>query len=287
MENAQSYGSNLDVSNIATDSGGILFVETGNVLYKGKHTHKLFSYNRITLFSMDVPDSPDCDPHSPEDQLSDDDDLLLEGGHENDEEEDIDKHSDNEGEGLDSEDNDRCSDAGIHSTGEPDHDGEIHESEVEEDEEKLREEGDYSEESGNDGDNEERPNTESDRDNVASPKRTCGAERTEKSTSEKQDLRADEETVNDSKDEASSVIRDLDEHELDYDEEVPEEQPGAVIEDSEKQSTEEKSSDSPKEGEIDKSQLEERNSERDRKDAFCERKKDEDDGELDEGEVEV
>ncbi|XP_048461890.1 zinc finger CCCH domain-containing protein 18-like [Rhincodon typus] len=238
---------------------------------------------------MDVSDSPDRDPHSPEDQLSEDD-LLLEGGHENDDEEDISKRSDNDGECIDSEDNDHCSDAENHSIGELENEGsrdngETHESEAEEEEEKLREEGDYSEESGS-----EEPSKDLDagfdHDNVASPKRTSNTEQTDKAVSEKQDSQIDEETANDSKDEASSVIRDLDEHELDYDEEVPEEQPGAVTEDSEKQSTEEKSSDSPKEGEMEKSQLEERKSERDRKDSFRERKKDEDDGELDEGEVE-
>lgn len=116
--------------------------------------------------------------------------------------------------------------------------------------------------------------------------------------------------VSDLKDE-SSVSRDLDEHELDYDEEVPEEPSTAAPEeedaekvpaeadgddDEEDEEEQEKrrkkkerkrilppdNTDSPRKNSVDG-----RVQERGRRDSFREKKKDEDDGEIDEGEIDV
>uniref|UniRef100_A0A9J8D5H4 Zinc finger CCCH-type containing 18 n=1 Tax=Cyprinus carpio carpio TaxID=630221 RepID=A0A9J8D5H4_CYPCA len=81
--------------------------------------------------------------------------------------------------------------------------------------------------------------------------------------------------VSDLKDE-SSVSRDLDEHELDYDEEVPEEPSAAAPEEDEGEK-----GPAGEDGEDE----EEDDEERGRRDSFRDKKKEEDDGEIDEGEI--
>lgn len=113
--------------------------------------------------------------------------------------------------------------------------------------------------------------------------------------------------VREMKDDSSSVTRELDEHELDYDEEVPDESsiPAHEEEDDEEETKgdgeeEEESEEklvknkerktimppSPKDGEIKRSE-ESKGSVRARRDSFRDKKKDEDDGEIDEGEIDV
>ncbi|XP_066541236.1 zinc finger CCCH domain-containing protein 18 isoform X2 [Hoplias malabaricus] len=117
--------------------------------------------------------------------------------------------------------------------------------------------------------------------------------------------------VSDLKDESSSVSRELDEHELDYDEEVPEEPNTALQEEEDtdkgpgegdREADEEEKDNNPEER---KRKTSERNPilppdqsdtqpkkpedlrgpERGRRDSFRDKKKDEDDGEIDEGEI--
>lgn len=112
--------------------------------------------------------------------------------------------------------------------------------------------------------------------------------------------------VREMKDDSSSVTRELDEHELDYDEEVPDESsiPAHEEEDDEEEAKvdgeEEESEEkvvkskerriimppSPKEGEFKRAE-DSKGSERARRDSFRDKKKDEDDGEIDEGEIDV
>lgn len=113
-------------------------------------------------------------------------------------------------------------------------------------------------------------------------------------------------TVREMKDDSSSVTRELDEHELDYDEEVPDESsiPAHEEEDDEEEAKvdgeEEESQEkvvknkerktimppSPEDGEFKRAE-ESKGSERARRDSFRDKKKEEDDGEIDEGEIDV
>ncbi|XP_034734205.1 zinc finger CCCH domain-containing protein 18 isoform X2 [Etheostoma cragini] len=124
-------------------------------------------------------------------------------------------------------------------------------------------------------------------------------------------MRAEEEerrravAVRGMKDDSASVSRELDEHELDYDEEVPEEpsipahdeeedEEDTKVEGEEREQIEDKSSKkkekkpilppSPKDNEF-KRTGDSKGPERMRRDSFRDKKKDEDDGEIDEGEI--
>lgn len=109
------------------------------------------------------------------------------------------------------------------------------------------------------------------------------------------------------KDDSASVARELDEHELDYDEDVPEERSIPAQEEDEEEAkvegeveeeeqSEDKSSKkkekkpilppSPQAGET-RRKDDLKGSERIRRDSFRDKKKDEDDGEIDEGEIDV
>lgn len=110
--------------------------------------------------------------------------------------------------------------------------------------------------------------------------------------------------VREMKDDSSSVTRELDEHELDYDEEVPDESsiPAHEEEDDEEEAKvdgeeEERAKNiiknkerkpimppSPKDGEFKRAE-ESKGPERGRRDSFRDKKKEEDDGEIDEGEI--
>uniref|UniRef100_A0A8C5SWD1 Uncharacterized protein n=1 Tax=Laticauda laticaudata TaxID=8630 RepID=A0A8C5SWD1_LATLA len=100
-----------------------------------------------------------------------------------------------------------------------------------------------------------------------------------------------EDGANDLGDEASSVIRELDEHELDYDEEVPEE-PTAIPADDEadkavgeeEEEEEEEKGDEPPGNE--KQPTPKSNNEKDEQEPPKEKKKEED-GEIDDGEIDV
>lgn len=113
--------------------------------------------------------------------------------------------------------------------------------------------------------------------------------------------------VREMKDDPASVSRELDEHELDYDEEVPEE-PSIPAHDEEEDEEDTKAEGEEEEETGDKSNKKRekkpilppspRNSEfkrsgeckepeRMRRDSFRDKKKDEDDGEIDEGEIDV
>lgn len=107
-------------------------------------------------------------------------------------------------------------------------------------------------------------------------------------------------------DDSASVSRELDEHELDYDEEVPEEpsippheeeeeEEDAKVEGEEEEDSEDKSSKkekkpilppSPKDSDSKRTD-DGKGPERVRKDSFRDKTKDEDDGEIDEGEIDV
>ncbi|XP_015271254.1 PREDICTED: zinc finger CCCH domain-containing protein 18-like, partial [Gekko japonicus] len=96
------------------------------------------------------------------------------------------------------------------------------------------------------------------------------------------------ESANDLGDEASSVTRELDEHELDYDEEVPEE-PSTVAADDEtdkaggeEEEEEEKGDEAPDE---EKKPDTKSDDEKDRQEPLKEKKKEEGDGEIDDGEI--
>lgn len=90
--------------------------------------------------------------------------------------------------------------------------------------------------------------------------------------------------------EVSSVTRELDEHELDYDEEVPEEPSAAAAEEDgekaagEDDEEEEKGDDAP---EDEKKSSSKSDDEKDGQDPLKEKKKEEDDGEIDDGEIDV
>lgn len=126
-------------------------------------------------------------------------------------------------------------------------------------------------------------------------------------------MRAEEEkrrrsvAVREMKDDSVSVSRELDEHELDYDEEVPEEpsipahddeedEEDTKAEGEEEEESEDKSSKkkekkpilppSPKDSEFKRTD-DSKGPERVRRDSFRDKKKDEDDGEIDEGEIDV
>lgn len=100
----------------------------------------------------------------------------------------------------------------------------------------------------------------------------------------------EENRANDLGDEASSVTRELDEHELDYDEEVPEEPSAAPVEEDvekaagEDDEEEEKGDDAPEE---EKKSSSKSDDEKDGQDPIKEKKKEEDDGEIDDGEIDV
>ncbi|OBS77112.1 hypothetical protein A6R68_16415 [Neotoma lepida] len=96
----------------------------------------------------------------------------------------------------------------------------------------------------------------------------------------------EEDRTSDLRDEASSVTRELDEHELDYDEEVPEEPaPAAQEEEAEKagaEDEEEKGEGAPgEEGKPDIQSV----GEKEPTEAAKEKKKEDDDGEIDDGEI--
>ncbi|XP_045438562.1 zinc finger CCCH domain-containing protein 18 isoform X9 [Pipistrellus kuhlii] len=96
----------------------------------------------------------------------------------------------------------------------------------------------------------------------------------------------EEDRTSDLRDEASSVTRELDEHELDYDEEVPEEPAPAGQEDEAEKAgaedDEEKGEGAPEEkGKVDVHSVEEKEP----LEAAKEKKKEDDDGEIDDGEI--
>ncbi|XP_075571415.1 zinc finger CCCH domain-containing protein 18 isoform X3 [Pelecanus crispus] len=98
----------------------------------------------------------------------------------------------------------------------------------------------------------------------------------------------EEDRTNDLGDEASSVTRELDEHELDYDEEVPEEPSAAAAEEDgekaagEDDEEEEKGDDAH---EDEKKSSSKSDDEKDSQDPLKEKKKEDDDGEIDDGEI--
>lgn len=188
---------------------------------------------------MDVAESPDRDPRSPEDEEEEqqglsDDDILRESGSEQD---------------LDAAGG-RASDL--------------------EDEESVA--------PGLSQEDEESRSDEDDRDSEAQ----------ELSRGPASPPRAEGDRASDLRDEASSVTRDLDEHELDYDEEVPEEPaPGAQEDDAEKAGPEdddERGEGAPgEEGKAGVRTLEEKEP----PEAAKEKRKEDDDGEIDDGEIDV
>ncbi|XP_036010257.1 zinc finger CCCH domain-containing protein 18 isoform X4 [Mus musculus] len=196
---------------------------------------------------MDVAESPELDPHSPEDEeqpaLSDDD-ILRESGSEQD--------LDGAGE--------RASDL----------EEEENATRVQSQEETRSDEEDRaSEPKSQDQDSEAH---ELSRGPAGSP---C---------EEGDDV--EEDGTSDLRDEASSVTRELDEHELDYDEEVPEEPaPAAQEEEAEKagaEEEEEKGEGAPgEEGKPDVQSV----GEQEPTEAAKEKKKEDDDGEIDDGEI--
>lgn len=136
-------------------------------------------------------------------------------------------------------------------------------------------------------------------------------EEEDKSKAEDERMRAEERrraiAVREMKDDSASVSRELDEHELDYDEEVPDEpsvpaheeeedEEDTKAEGEEEEESEDKSSKkkekktilppSPKDSEFKKTD-DSKGPERVRRDSFRDKKKDEDDGEIDEGEIDV
>uniref|UniRef100_A0A8C4S171 Zinc finger CCCH-type containing 18 n=1 Tax=Erpetoichthys calabaricus TaxID=27687 RepID=A0A8C4S171_ERPCA len=215
---------------------------------------------------MDVSESPNHNPKSPEEEQHNSDSELLK--------DDIFSQNIEEGRDSDLEDDEveRVSD-----------------QEELESEEEMHNEAKYQ-----DSDNDERQ----------------GKTVTERDTVE------EHEKLNDLKDESSSVTRDLDEHELDYDEEVPEEQSTVAPEeelrkaggedgedeeeeedDEEEEEEEEENADAkqkkdksqPKQEEeveeTEKKLEEQKVPERIRRDSIREKKKDDDDGEIDDGEI--
>ncbi|XP_027629242.1 zinc finger CCCH domain-containing protein 18 [Tupaia chinensis] len=202
---------------------------------------------------MDVAESPDRDPRSPEDEeeqqgLSDDD-ILRESTSEPEPEPDGTR-----GRASDLEDEDHV--AGVPSQGE--------------EENRSDDEDRASEPKSQDQDSEANELSRG----PASPPGEGGDEGEDDQTS---DLR----------DEASSVTRELDEHELDYDEEVPEEPaPPGPEDEAEKagaEEDEEKGHGSP--GVQGKAGAAQGAGEREALEAAKEKKKEDDDGEIDDGEI--
>lgn len=146
----------------------------------------------------------------------------------------------------------------------------------------------------------------------ATSSRPTTAEMNEEGDKDKSNAKGDEKDdrkramiVSEMQNDSVSVSRELDEHELDYDEEVPEE-PIVPLQEEEEEEEDtnveghEKSEDksckkkekktilppSPKDGELKRTDSS-KWPERARTDAFRDKKKDEDDGEIDEGEIDV
>uniref|UniRef100_A0A8D2LED5 Zinc finger CCCH-type containing 18 n=1 Tax=Varanus komodoensis TaxID=61221 RepID=A0A8D2LED5_VARKO len=206
---------------------------------------------------MDVSESPEQNPHSPgekeeeeeDNQQLSDDEILKESGSEQDGEEARGTHL-----GEEEEDPARAL---------------SHEEEEEEEEEENR----------------------SDEEDRLSEAKSQDSDNNEQSRELKNSLCVEEEEdrVNDLGDEASSVTRELDEHELDYDEEVPEEPSAGAADDEadkaggeEEEEEEEEKGDEPPEEE--KKPCPKSNDEKDGQEPPKEKKKEED-GEIDDGEI--
>ncbi|XP_021075958.1 zinc finger CCCH domain-containing protein 18 isoform X4 [Mus pahari] len=197
---------------------------------------------------MDVAESPELDPHSPENEeqpaLSDDD-ILRESGSEQD--------LDGAGE--------RASD-------------------LEEEENATRVQS--QEETRSDEEDRASEPKSQDQDSEA---HELGRGPAESPCEEGDDV--EEDGTSDLRDEASSVTRELDEHELDYDEEVPEEPaPAAQEEEAEKAGAEEEEAEKGEgapgeEGKPDAQSV----GEQEPTEAAKEKKKEDDDGEIDDGEI--
>ncbi|XP_062968056.1 zinc finger CCCH domain-containing protein 18 isoform X1 [Cynocephalus volans] len=226
-------------------SCGLARVERGSLLY--------YSYRSLQELwvPMDVAESPERDPCSPEDaeeqQELSDDDILRESGSDQD---------------LDG--------AGGRASDIEDEENPAQVLSQEEEENHSDEEDRVSEPKSQDQDSEA---NELSRGQTGSPCEEEGDEGEEDQTS---DLR----------DEASSVTRELDEHELDYDEEVPEEPvPTVQEEEAEKagpEEDEEKGEGPP--GEEGKAGIQSAG-EKEPQEAAKEKKKEDDDGEIDDGEI--
>lgn len=197
---------------------------------------------------MDVAESPELDPHSPEDEeqpaLSDDD-ILRESGSE----QDLDGAGERPSDLEDEENTTRVQSQETHSD----------------------EEDQASEPKSQDQDSEAHELSRG-------PAGSLCEEGDD----------AEEDRTSDLRDEASSVTRELDEHELDYDEEVPEEPaPAAQEEEAEKagaEDEEEKGEGAPREeGKPDVQSV----GEKEPTEAAKEKKKEDDDGEIDDGEIDV
>lgn len=201
---------------------------------------------------MDVAESPERDPRSPEDEeeqptLSDDD-ILRESGSD----QDLDGAG---GRASDLEDEERA--APVLGR---------------EEENRSDEEDRASEPKSQDQDSEVR---ELSRGQTGSP---C----------EEEGDNGEEDRTSDLRDEASSVTRELDEHELDYDEEVPEESAPAVQEDEAEKAgaedEEEKGDSAPAQEGKPTAQS---GGEKEPLETAKEKKKEDDDGEIDDGEIDV
>lgn len=135
----------------------------------------------------------------------------------------------------------------------------------------------------------------------------CGQDLDEEDDDEEERRQRRLMVVSDLKQDSPSVSRDLDEHELDYDEEVPEEPSTAAPEEEDTEkgpATEDGDEDEEEKDEEDKKRKKERKlilppdaqckksevprgQEGGRRESFRDKKKDEDDGEIDEGEIDV
>lgn len=202
---------------------------------------------------MDVAESPEQDPHSPEDEeqpqgLSDDD-ILRDSGSDQD---------------LDG--------AGVRA------------SDLEDEESAAR--GPSQEEEDNHSDEEDRASEPKSQDQDSEVNELSRGPTS--SPCEEEGDEGEEDRTSDLRDEASSVTRELDEHELDYDEEVPEEPAPAVQEDEAEKAgaedDEEKGEGAPREeGKAGVQSVGEKES----LEAAKEKKKEDDDGEIDDGEIDV
>uniref|UniRef100_A0A2I3TJ16 Zinc finger CCCH-type containing 18 n=2 Tax=Pan TaxID=9596 RepID=A0A2I3TJ16_PANTR len=200
---------------------------------------------------MDVAESPEQDPHSPEDEeqpqgLSDDD-ILRDSGSDQD---------------LDG--------AGVRA------------SDLEDEESAAR--GPSQEEEDNHSDEEDRASEPKSQDQDSEVNELSRGPTS--SPCEEEGDEGEEDRTSDLRDEASSVTRELDEHELDYDEEVPEEPAPAVQEDEAEKAgaedDEEKGEGAPREeGKAGVQSVGEKES----LEAAKEKKKEDDDGEIDDGEI--
>ncbi|EAW66805.1 conserved nuclear protein NHN1, isoform CRA_g [Homo sapiens] len=200
---------------------------------------------------MDVAESPERDPHSPEDEeqpqgLSDDD-ILRDSGSDQD---------------LDG--------AGVRA------------SDLEDEESAAR--GPSQEEEDNHSDEEDRASEPKSQDQDSEVNELSRGPTS--SPCEEEGDEGEEDRTSDLRDEASSVTRELDEHELDYDEEVPEEPAPAVQEDEAEKAgaedDEEKGEGTPREeGKAGVQSVGEKES----LEAAKEKKKEDDDGEIDDGEI--